>query len=334
MTRSNSWRWVVAAAASLLLLAAACSDVESSTEPEANASGTDTGSTTTAAQCGSEPIVLAINGWTGADVNANVAKVIMEQEMGCAVEFAEFDEFAQFPALADGDVDATLEVWPSGHAKDYKQYIEGGAGVVDGGELGVIGNIGWFTPTYVVDENPDAASWETLKGNEAIFGNEFLGADPTFVIYDEEIIENLGLDLEVTYSGSEAASLAALDKAYTAGDPILMYFWSPHWAQAKYDLTEIELPAFDDACADAALNADGDGYACDYAPDVLFKAFSDQLESKDPAAFAFLSAMQYTNEDQNAIALAVDDGGQDIEAAAQEWVDANEAVWSAWLPAA
>jgi glycine betaine/proline transport system substrate-binding protein len=331
--RQRTWRWI-ALGAVLTLALAACSDVD---EPEADGAptgGADGETTTEAAQCGSEPITIAVNPWTGAAVNANVAKTIMEQEMGCTVELVDMDEFAQFPALAQGDVDATLEVWPSGHAKDYKQYIEGEAGVVDGGELGVIGNIGWFTPTYVIDENPDAASWETLKGNEDIYDNTFLGADPTFSIFDEEIIENLGLDMEVTYSGSEAASLAALDQAYQNEEPILMYFWSPHWAQAKYELSEVELPPYDEKCAEAATNKDGDGYACDYAEDILYKAFSDELETKDPAAFEFLSNMSYTNEDQNEIALAVDDGGESLEDASQAWVDENEDVWSQWLPAA
>jgi glycine betaine/proline transport system substrate-binding protein len=324
------WRWV-ALGAVLTLALGACSDVE---EPAAETGGATGDAAAEVAQCGSETITLAVNPWTGAAVNAHVAKTVMEQEMGCTVELVDMDEFAQFPALAQGDVDATLEVWPSGHAKDYKQYIEGEAGVVDGGELGVIGNIGWFTPTYVVDQNPDAASWETLKGNEDIFNNEFLGADPTFSIYDEEIIENLGLDLEVTYSGSEAASLAALDQAYNNEEPILMYFWSPHWAHAKYELTEVALPPFDEECAQAATNEDADGYACDYADDVLYKAFSDQLAEKDPAAFEFLSNMQYTDEDQNEIALAVDEGGESLEDAAQAWVDENETVWREWLPQA
>jgi glycine betaine/proline transport system substrate-binding protein len=330
--RHRTWRWI-ALGAVLTLALAACSDVEDPEEGDSATGATD-GATTEAAQCGDETITIAVNPWTGAAVNAHVAKTVLEQEMGCTVELVDMDEFAQFPALAQGDVDATLEVWPSGHAKDYKQYIEGDAGVVDGGELGVIGNIGWFTPTYVVDANPEAASWETLKGNEDIFENQFLGADPTFSIYDEEIVENLELDLEVTYSGSEAASLAALDQAYQNEEPLLMYFWSPHWAQAKYELTEVELPPYDDACAEAATNEDGDGYACDYAEDVLYKAFSDQLETKDPAAFGFLSNLQYTNDDQNGIALAVDDGGESLEDAAQAWVDENEDVWSAWLPAA
>jgi glycine betaine/proline transport system substrate-binding protein len=320
----------------LALLMAACSDVE---EDGGTTTGDDGGAAV--AQCGSEPIKIAVNPWTGAAANANVAKVVMEQEMGCTVELVEIDEFAQFPALAQGDLDASLEVWPSGHAKDYKRYIEGDGGVVDGGELGVIGNIGWFVPSYLVEENPDLATWEGLKGNESMFataetGNQgqFLAGDPSFVSYDEEIVENLGLDLKVIYSGSEAASLSALDKAYANQEPILMYFWSPHWAQAKYELTEVELPAYDDACETAALENDGDGYACDYADDILYKALSAGLEDKDPAAYQFLTNMQYANDDQNGIALAIDDEGLSPEEAAQAWVDANEAVWSAWLPAA
>ncbi len=330
--RHRTWRWI-ALGAVLTLALGACSDVEDPEEGDSATGATD-GATTEAAQCGSETITIAVNPWTGAAVNAHVAKTVMEQEMGCTVELVDMDEFAQFPALAQGDVDATLEVWPSGHAKDYKQYIEGDAGVVDGGELGVVGNIGWWTPTYVVEQNPDVASWETLKGNESVFDNRFTGCDPTFSIFDEEIVENLELDLEVSYAGSEAACLAALEQVYEKEEPILMYFWSPHWAQAKYELTEVELPPYDDACAEAATNEDGDGYACDYAEDVLYKAFSDQLETKDPAAFEFLSNLSYTNEDQNGIALAVDDGGESLADAAPAWADENEDVWSAWLPAA
>ncbi len=42
---------------------------------------------------------------------------------GYTVKTTKIDEYAQFPALANGQSSATLEVWPSGHAKDYKKYI-------------------------------------------------------------------------------------------------------------------------------------------------------------------------------------------------------------------
>ena len=226
--------------------------------------------------------------WIGAKANAAVAQVLMEQQMGCTVELEDpIAEKAQFPAMADGDVDATLEVWPSGHADDYAQFIEEAGTVVDGGLLGITGNIGWFVPSYVIDEYPSTrpgrASRTTPIFSTADTGDKgrFLGADTTYSIFDEQIIAALDLDLEVIYSGSEDASLSALDTAVQNQDPILMYWWTPQ-ANTKYDLVEVELPAFDDQCADIALNdPEAVGYDCDYADDVLYKAFSAQLEEKD-----------------------------------------------------
>lgn len=336
MTR-RGWGWI-AALTVMVIVFTACSDVEETTEATATGGG-DT--MTEAAQCGSEPIVIAVNPWVGAEANANVAKVLMEQHMGCTVELQEVNESAQFPGMADGTIDATLEVWPSGHFDDRENYIEGAGTVVDGGELGIIGNIGWFMPSYVLDQDPGFATWEGFQENADAFATaetgdkgRFLGADTTYSIYDEAIIESLGLDLEVVYSGSEAASLAALDKAVTNQEPILMYWWTPQWANAKYDLVEVGLPAFDEECEQiAADDPKAVGYDCDYAEDVLYKAFSAELGTKDPAAFAFLSSFQWSEEDQNGVALEIQEG-TDGEEAAQNWIDANEAVWSAWLPAA
>jgi glycine betaine/proline transport system substrate-binding protein len=333
---------VLAVGISLLaLLAAACSDVE---EPEGGGGGG--GGTPPAnanvAQCGDDTIVLAVNPWIGAKANAAVAQVLMEQQMGCTVELEDpIAEKAQFPAMADGDVDATLEVWPSGHADDYAQFIDEAGTVVDGGLLGITGNIGWFVPSYVVEQNPQYATVDGFKEDADIFATadtgdkgRFLGADTTYSIFDEQIIAALGLDLEVVYSGSEDASLSALDTAVQNEEPILMYWWTPQWANAKYDLVEVKLPAFTEKCADIALNdPEAVGYNCDYADDVLYKAFSAQLEGKDPAAFEFLSNFEWTEEDQNSVALAIQEGAEPEEAA-QEWVDANQDVWQAWLPAA
>ena len=336
--RKHRYAWAVSMLAVATLVLAACSDVEEGGEPT-DAAGDGT---TTAAQCSGDTITIAVNPWVGAEANAAVAQTVMENEMGCTVELQEINESGQFPAMADGDVDATLEVWPSGHLKDRKDYIEKAGTVVDGGELGIVGNIGWFTPSYVVEETPEFGTYEGFADNADAFATaetgdkgRFLGADTTYSIFDEAIIASLGLDLEVVYSGSEAASLAALDKAYNAEEPILMYWWTPQWANAKYDLVEVELPAYDEECeAVAAEDPEAAvGYDCDYAEDVLYKAFSSELETKDPAAFEFFSNFTWTEEDQNGVALAIEEGTDPTEAA-QAWIDENSDVVEGWLPAA
>lgn len=339
--KTSRW-WVRLFAGSMLLglVAAACSDVSNDGGSGNTGGGTTTGTTgsTEVPDNSDTTITLAVNAWVGAAANAHVAKVLLEDKLGYTVELVDIDEFEQFPAIAAGDIDATLEIWPSGHAKDYKQYIEGDAGVVDGGELGVIGQIGWWIPTYMVDADPSLATWEGLQGKESMFATsetgdsgQLLDGDPSFVTFDQSIADNLGLDLQVVYAGSEAAQLTALDSAYESQDPFLFYFWTPHWAQSKYDLTMIELPAVSPECETAALE-DAEAYACAYPEDVLYKAFNADLETRAPAAFALLSAMQYANDDQNGIGLQISDG-TDGDAAAQEWIDANPDRWQAWVDA-
>ena len=335
--RTHRWTLGAVALVAFAMVASACSDVSSSTS-----AGGDTSGTVNAAQCGSEPIVIAVNPWVGAQANAVVAQAVMQEQMGCTVELKDpLNEKAQFPAMASGQVDATLEVWPSGHSKDRDDYIDSAGTVVDGGELGIVGNIGWFVPQYVIDANPQYATWEGFKDNADMFATaetgdkgRFLGADTTYSIFDEQIIAALGLDLEVVYSGSESATLAAVDSATANEEPILLYWWTPQWANAKYDLVEVKLPEYTDECADIALNdPEAIGYNCDYADDVLYKAFSSELEGKDAAAFEFLSNFNWTADDQNEVALAIYDG-TDPEQAAQDWIDANPELVASWVPPA
>ena len=330
MTRSRT-TVALAAIALMTLVATACSNVSSSTSPGAGASGAvpDNSGTT---------IKFAISPWDGSAANVAIAKVLLETKLGYSVKTTNIDEYAQFPALANGTLDATLEVWPSGHAKDYSKYITSGNGVVDGGKLGVIGQIGWWIPTYLVDAHPELASWEGLKQDATMFqtaesgsAGQILDGDPSYVTFDQAIADNLGLNLKVVYGGSEQAELTALDTAYQKQDPILLYFWTPHWAQSKYDLTMIKLPDVTQACTDAAAN-DPSKYACAYPQDDLYKAFNQDLQSNAPAAFAFLTAMSYTNDAQNSVALDIHNKMPPDEAA-QKWIDANPTVWQPWVDA-
>ena len=91
-------------------------------------------STTTSSVAGgkkfSGSITLAVNPWDGSAANAAVAKVILEKE-GTTVKLKDIDENAVWAALDSDTIDANLEVWPSGHAKDIETYITTKKSVVD-----------------------------------------------------------------------------------------------------------------------------------------------------------------------------------------------------------
>jgi glycine betaine/proline transport system substrate-binding protein len=95
----------------------------------------------------------------------------------------------------------------------------------------------------------------------------------------------------------------------------------------------VQLPDVTSACTNAANNEGGKGYACAYPQDDLYKAFNADLQTRAPQAFALLSAINYTNDDQNSIGLDIS-AGMSPEAAAQKWLDANPTKWQPWMDAA
>lgn len=282
-------------------------------------------------------IKLAENPWSASQLNVAVAKILLEEKLGYSVEVVSIDENAQWPALATGDLHASLEVWPSGHAENVAEYIDKQSVVENGGPLGVIGKIGWYIPSYLLTEHPELATWEGFTTPEAaaLFATaetgdkgQFLAGDPSWVQYDTDIMKNLNIAFQVVNAGSEEAILAALDSANSRQDPILFYFWTPHSVHAKYELTEVKLPDYSAECYAAAESG---GVACDYPADNLFKIFWTGLKDAAPDAYSLLKNMSYTTEDQIGMIAAVELDGKSVEDAARAWIDANEAVWSKWL---
>jgi glycine betaine/proline transport system substrate-binding protein len=285
-------------------------------------------------------INLIVNPWSASRLNVEVAKNIIENELGNPVEIVEVNENdAMFTGMADGTLDAVLEIWPSGVTDAEQAYYDDGS-VVRLGELGAVGKIGWFVPSYVIDEHPELATWEGYQDpeNAELFATaetgdmgRFLGTDPSYSQYDEQIIANLGLPFEVIFSGSEPATVAELDARVAAGEPIVMYWWTPTAAVAKYDLVNVELPAYTDECGASAAAGDG-GVDCDYPEDVLFKTASAQLEEKDSDVFAFLQAFTITTDDQLEMLPPMEIDGEDPAQVAADWVAAHEDTWRSWLP--
>jgi glycine betaine/proline transport system substrate-binding protein len=279
-------------------------------------------------------IVLVQNPWTASALNAEIAKLLIETNLGNSVEITSIDENTMFAGLSSGELDAALELWPSGITEDEQAYFDDGT-VVEIGELGAVGRIGWYVPDYVLEEFPQLATWEGFQDPEVAKAfataetgdlGRFLGTDPSYSQYDETIITNLDLPYKVVFSGSEAATVAELDSKVSAGEPIVMYWWAPTAAAGKYNLQKVELPEYTDDCY-----ADEAAIACDYPEDVLVKIASAGLAEKDPAVYAFLQKFQISTEDQLGMLPAAEIDGVPAAEVAAEWIADNEAVWSAWL---
>lgn len=329
----------------LSLIAAACgSDAESDSAPADEGEATEAEATESEAEpvadSGDKPTIeIAVNPWTASALNAEIASQLIESEFGNDTEIVNIDENeAMFTGLADGTVDVALEIWPSGITESEQAFFDDGS-VEQLGELGAVGRIGWYVPSYVVEEHPELATWEgyTTPEAAALFATaetgdkgRFLGTDPSYSEFDSQIIENLGLPFEVQFSGSEPATVAELDARVAAEEPVLMYWWTPTAAYAKYDLVQVELPEYTDECG-AAAAADEGGVDCDYPEDVMIKAGNPALATEAPDVHSFLQKFTLTNEDQLSMLPSAEIDGEDVEDVAAAWIADNEAVWSAWV---
>ncbi len=278
-----------------------------------------------------KPVIkLAAMPWESAGVNLAVAKILLEEKLGYPVELVPTTTDQQWTMLADGTVHAQMEVWA--------QSSEIPSTAEDGGELGAVGHGGWYVPFYMLEEHPDLRTWEGLQKPEniALFATaetggkaRLLSGDPGWVHsqYAEAIVKNLGLDIQVVYAGSEAEELAVIAAAYEKQEPILFYFWTPHWMFAVYDSFEVQLPPYTAECY-----ADPAAIACSYPSDLLRKAFWPGLKDYAPDAYLFLKNFNYGTQDQIAIMAQVQVQKKTVEAAARDWINKNEAVWTAWIP--
>ena len=319
----------MAGIAGLTLAAAACRQAAPAAAPAA--------APTVAIPAKAKPVIkLAENSWAGSSANVYVAKLLLESKLGYKVDIVTIDENAHWPAIAKGELSAALEVWPSGHAKDAKQYIDDLKQVENIGALGAIGKIGWYVPTYVVEQHPELATWEGFQKPElsSLFkttetGNKgaFYQGDPSWVYSEKAIFSNLKIDMQIVQAGSENALFAQVDSAYSRKEPIVFYYWQPNWPFAKYKFTKVKLPNYTDACY-----ADPNKVACDYPDDPLYKIAWSGLKDAAPDAYALLKNMSYTNDDQVSIIGDIVINKMKPADAAKAWIDKNEAKWAMWLP--
>ena len=295
-----------------------------------SACAADTGSGSAAA---SDEVTLTVPSWVGARANAEVAKVIMERELDVKVELQQLDEPVAFDALNNGKADAIMEDW-GGSPKKEKLYVEDKKTVVKGGDLGVVGHIGWFVPKYYADANPEAMDAKNLNAFAKDFRSansgdqgEFLGAAPSYVTYDEHLIKNFKLNFKIKETGNEAAQIKEIQQKYRDKEPFITYWWDPQWLNADIELVEVKLPAYEEGC-----NVPDTATDCAYANTPLQKYLNADFAENGGDAAEFIKNFKWSTEDQNTVAKAIAKDKMSGPEAAEKWVEENKSTWEAWLP--
>jgi len=277
-------------------------------------------------------IVLANNAWEGSTANNVVAQYVIEKNLGYSVNLLTIDEIPDWPAMVQGKVSAVMEVW--GHSPLYAQYVKGNHKVVDAGLEGPDGNIGWYVPTYLMQQHPELKTWKGVQKDWKLFvtpqsspQGQFLDGSPSFVTNDQALVKNLKINLKVVFAGSEAAQLTAIESAYKAKKPMIFYWYTPQFQNAIYKFSQVALPPWTAACAKlkpAQIN-------CSYPPYHLYKVISSTLSTQAPAVANFIRRFHWTSDDQNSVAYNIAVKHMSNTAAAAAFVNSHQALVKSWL---
>lgn len=294
-------------------------------------------------------IKITENDWTGQLIDINLAKIILEEHMDYNVELIFSEYSAQWVGMANGDLDVSMEVWPTSGSEAIKEWIHKKKKVEIIGDLGVTGSTGWWVPTYVIKGDakrnikpvaPNLKDWRQLNDYKKVFARIESG-DKGFCVdsvaswenHNNDRIKALNIDFMNVYAGAEAPLLAEISSAYERGEPLLICdMWQPHWIFAKFDLTRIDLPPYTDECYGRVEGGPKATYACDFPVEKLINVSRVGFDKDFPEAYQFFKSMNISNADQQSMMYDVDVDGMKVEVAVRKWMKNNPDVWKSWIP--
>lgn len=288
-----------------------------------------------------EPIKLAVNEWTGQHVTTHVAGQMLTAA-GYKVEYVTAGYMNMWQAMADGEIDAALEVWSS-NVSEQEGQLEAEGKIENLGSLGLDAKEGFAYPAHVAEICPGLPAWEALKDCAPKFATAETLPMGRLVDYPADWgtpgadrATGLELPFKAVPAGSEGALVAELRASTEKKSPLIIVFWQPHWAMSAYDLQWVDLPKGEAACYDdpawgpnpSAVND------CDFIPTDIFKTAWPGLAEKWPAAHEILKNYTLSVAAQQPMMGAVDVDGGKVEDVVAAWMAENEGAWKPVVDAA
>lgn len=287
-----------------------------------------------------EPIIFADLNWNSALFNNAIARTIIESGYGYPTQAVPGSTVPSFQRLVSGDVDLIMERYnfdnSYNNALDKGQIVDLGVNFTDPVQ-------GWYVPRYVVEGDaqrgiepaaPNLVSVNDLENVVDTFNAEgglgqFYGGVPGWTAHKINCMKLKAYRLDDDYAQVNSASsgdlFGTLTAAYEAGDPVLVYLWSPTWPIAEYDLIQLEEPAYDEQCWQTTRG-------CAYPSDPVRILAHPSLPERAPEVTQFLRDFELDIAAVNEAMLRIEDEALTPDEAARLWLNDNEAIWSAWVP--
>lgn len=285
-----------------------------------------------------DPIKIAFSDWTTIQLNSEIMARVL-QKMGYNTEMVPSEYLAQIPAIENGDIDFSLEIWFTTAKEPFVASVASGKGT-DLGETGMQAIEEWWYPAYMKEVCPGLPDWQALNKCADKFATaetspkgRYVGGPASWGGFDDERAEALGLNFVVVHPGADAVINAEIKSAYERKAPVLAWVYVPNWTSNVFQGEFVKFPAYEDACytdAKWGLNPDKT-HDCGKPRGPIKKLGSPAFEKKFPKAAAVVRKFAMTNEIIGGLATKVDIEGKTVAEVAEAWVAGNEAIWKKWM---
>lgn len=290
------------------------------------------------AEDSSDPIVIPVHNWSSQIVMSHVVGQIFEG-MGNNVEFVTTDSQAVYESVRLGDVTLELEVWEGAFGASYRAAKAKG-GMVEAGAHNAVTREDWWYPMWTKDACPGLPSWEALNECADLFKTaetgdkgRYLDGPVDWLKHGAERVASLDMNFQVINAGSAAALWAEIGAAEADKKPVVVFNWTPNFAEAVWPGEFVEFPAWEDGCdTDPTKGPNKEAlYDCgNPATGYLRKVAHHEMTAKWPAAYNALTKISFTNPQIAEMARLVDIDELEPEEAAAAWLEVNKDTWMSW----
>lgn len=301
--------------------------------------------TTASAQ---EKVMVGEPSWPGAKIMSRVIAQVIETRLGGETDFAPGANAVIFAAMdgGRGDIDVHPDVWLPNQASFTDEYVtEKDTVALSAGSYE--GRTGLCMPTYMKEEHGISSVYDLATPMaQELFDSDGDGKGEIWVGASGWASTNLnrvkvrdyGIEtfLEPT-TEDEAVFYARLKDAIDQKEGVVFYCYAPHYVHALYDVTFVEEPEYDPA-AYTMVQPDQDADWFDKSSittgdqvKTVTVAYSKSLEDRNPAAAAFLGAIDMDAAALSELTYKTVILGEEVDSAVSDWLAENGDVVDGWL---
>ncbi len=292
-----------------------------------------------------ETVVIGQLNWTASLAIQDVLKQILEKQFDVNVKYMALDPSVLYKAMDEGSVDIHPDLWLPNNQNLYDTYAKRGTIIL--GKQHYVGKNAFFIPGYIQDKHK-IYSVKDLKDKETsrLFdvdgdgkGDYWAGAPGWNITAENQVRwKDYGLsDHYQVVSVSDAAIKGLLKSRYKRKKGIIFYYWSPEWLHAKYDLRQLEEPAYYEGCSQMKDPKKDPNWLknssinCAAQDAKVYIAYSSHLQKRLPDVVKFINNVKLKPEMINEWVLKVDFERRSVQSVVEQWIQDNQSTVNQWL---